>query len=200
MNKPVELLVTWDAFNQRFPNASLEDFYRHSLAKRAKNDKKSEEKGILLKIMGRIMSAFALYHRAAMENIKMPSAESFFFLNGIAHVGEVRKTQLINHLFFEYTTGMEAIKKLIDTGMVKEKPDPSDRRATLLALTPKGEKLLTAGYQQSSKVSEILLNDLDPDDVGLVLHILRDIEEKHSRLAIEFKNKNFEEIYQRLAR
>jgi DNA-binding MarR family transcriptional regulator len=198
MNKAVELLVNWDAFNDRFPSASLEDFYRYGLANTKKRTDAAQERGALLKVMGRIMSAFSLYHRTAMRDVEMPSAESFFFLNGIAHLGEVRKTQLINYLFFEYTTGMEALKKLIDTGMVTERPDPSDRRATLLALTPQGEKLLTAGYRQSSKVTEILLQDLESEDISLVLHLLRDTEKKHSRLAIELKNKTFEEIYENL--
>jgi DNA-binding MarR family transcriptional regulator len=198
MNKAVELLVNWDRFNQDYPDASLNDFCKYFLARTSEKPDESHQAGLLLKTLGRITSAFGLYHRAAMATINMPSPESFFFLNGIAHFGEVKKTNLIRYLFFEYTTGMEAINKLIRNDLVTEKQDPDDRRAKLLTLTEKGKKLLDEGYRQSSRVSEILFSGVDPDTINLSIRLLQPVEEKHSRIAIDLKNEDFEEIYRKI--
>lgn len=198
MNKAVELLVSWDKFNQIHPDSSLNDFCRYFIAQSSEKSDESHQAGLLLKTLGRITSAFGLYHRAAMASIDMPSSESFFFLNGIAHFGEVKKTNLIRYLFFEYTTGMEAINKLIRNDLVFEKHDPDDRRAKLLTLTEKGKKLLDEGYRQSSRVSEILFSGVDPDTINLSLQLLQPVEEKHSQIAIELKSETFEEIFKKV--
>lgn len=143
------------------------------------------------------MSAFGFYHRAAMAKIDMPSSESFFFLNGIAHLGAVKKTDLINYLFFEYTTGMEAINKLIRNKLITEKKDSNDKRAKLLSLTKKGKKLLNEGYEQSERVSEIMFKNVNSDSISLCIRLLQQIEEKHSKFAVEMKNHDFEDIYAR---
>lgn len=199
MHKAVELLVKWDTFNQHHPDASLEDFCRYLLAQKRATENPATQSGQLLRIMGRIMSAFGLYHRKAMAQTGMPSTESFFFLNGIAHFGEIKKTDLINSLFFEYTTGMEAISKLVKNNLVVEKPSPHDRRAKLLALTDKGKKVLNEGYLQAGKVGEMIFKDVPATDINLCIQLLGPIEKKHSKMAIELKNESFEDMYRKLS-
>lgn len=191
-------MVKWDAFNQQYPDASLQDFCRYLLALSPSEKQETNASSLLLKIMGRIMSAFGYYHRSAMAEIKMPASESFFFLNGLAHLGEVKKTDLINYLFFEYTTGIEAINKLIKNGLIKEKQDLNDKRAKKLSLTPKGKKLLNDGYKQSSRVGQLIFRDVNPDMIHLCIQLLSPVEEKHSRLLGEVKNERFEELYKKM--
>jgi hypothetical protein len=91
MNKSVQLLIEWDAFEQSHSGAEIEDFCRYRLAKTDQADSNpSYDQGLLLKIIGRIGSAFGLYHRAAMKEANLPSPESFYFLNGLAHLGVVK--------------------------------------------------------------------------------------------------------------
>ena len=197
MNKAVSLLNHWDKFDQQFPQATLEDFCRFYLTQ---NDEQTTDnaEGLLLKTMGRIMSVFGLYHRAAMAQIDMPSNESFFFLNGIAHFGKIKKTDLINYLFFEYTTGMEAINKLLINKLALETPDPNDGRAKLLSLTEKGKRLLAEGYQQSSKVSSMIFKDVDIESVKLCYILLGPIDDRHTKLASHIKNIEFDDIFKKV--
>jgi DNA-binding MarR family transcriptional regulator len=141
------------------------------------------------------MSAFNMYHRAAMAQIEMPSSESFFFLNGIAYHGEIKKTDLINYLFFEYTTGMEAINKLLKNEFIKETVDSDDKRAKLLCLTEKGKELLKEGYRQSTKVSEMIFKDVSADAIRLANQLLGRIEQKHSKLVASLKNAEFDKMH-----
>jgi len=196
MNKSVQLLIEWDAFERSHSGAEIEDFCRYRLAKTDQADTDpSYDQGLLLKIIGRIGSAFGLYHRAAMKDADLPSPESFYFLNGLAHLGVVKKTGLINYLFYEYTTGMEVISKLLLNSLISEESDPNDKRARLIALTEKGKSVLRESYSQSARVSKMIFGDMDRESVKLCIHLLKNIEEKHSRMAIELRNKDFEEMY-----
>jgi DNA-binding MarR family transcriptional regulator len=196
MNKSVQLLIEWDTYERSHSGAEIEDFCRYRLAKTDQADTDpSYDQGLLLKIIGRIGSAFGLYHRAAMKEAALPSPESFYFLNGLAHLGVVKKTGLINYLFYEYTTGMEVISKLLLNSLISEESDPNDKRARLIALTEKGKSVLRESYSQSARVSKMIFGDMDRESVKLCIHLLKNIEEKHSRMAIELRNKDFEEMY-----
>ena len=140
MQTVVKLVNAWAQFDEVHPQGTVEAFCRYYLAQQeasAENivpadDGRLKNIGLLLKILGRITSAFTLYHRASMQKTSLSTPESFFYLNGLAHLGEVRKTELINYLFAEYTTGMEAITKLLNEELISERPDPSDGRAKLI--------------------------------------------------------------------
>jgi DNA-binding MarR family transcriptional regulator len=197
MNKAVKLLVEWDSYEQENPTANLEDFCRYYLAKQniAKENNISNSRGMLLKTMGRITSAFNLYQRAAMSETVLPFPDGFYYLNGLAHLGEVRKTDLINFLLVEYTTGMEAISKLLDEDFIQTRPDKSDGRARLISLTEKGKQTLVECYKYITKAGEMIFNEMSEDAILLCIYQLEDIEKKHSKLAVEVKGKSFEEMY-----
>ncbi|HEY4323642.1 MAG TPA: winged helix DNA-binding protein [Mucilaginibacter sp.] len=200
MSKLVELVTAWDKFNREHAEQSVEQFCRHYLARQqapqpeTKQDRKQKTGG-LLKLMGRITSAFALYHRAAMTQTALPNAESFYYLNGLNFLGEARKTELINYLFAEYTTGMEAIGKLIEAEYITEKPDPTDKRAKLIKLTKKGLKQLHESYSYSSKAGEMIFDDVSSDTIMLCQALLKPIEERHTKLLPSLKNKDFDAMY-----
>jgi DNA-binding MarR family transcriptional regulator len=200
MNKAVSLLIAYDKFEQNNPNSELEDFCRYYLAQKEIEPQitNTKNKGLLLKIMGRITSAFSLYHKAAMSKTQLPSPEGFYFLNGLALLGEVRKTELINYLLIEYTTGMEAISKLLKDGLINERPDKNDGRAKLISLTEKGKTILSECYAYTSKVSEMIFGDMSDDSINVCVKLLKNIETKHSKLAIELKNKDFDEMYKQI--
>ncbi|MDJ1503769.1 MarR family winged helix-turn-helix transcriptional regulator [Xanthocytophaga agilis] len=196
MNKAVQLLIAWDAFEQKHPNSNLDDFCRFYLSQNKQSHPAGvQSRGLLLKTLGRITSAFSLYHKAAMNKTNLPSPDLFYFLNGLAFLGEVRKTELINYLLMEYTTGMEAITRLQKEHLIQERADERDGRAKLISLSEKGKKTLADCYEYASKASEMVLGDLDEDSIQLCIHLLKGIEEKHSKLAVELKNKDFDDMY-----
>lgn len=196
-NKAVELLVAWDAFEQQHPQAQIEDFCRYYLKKKGAGKASADSKGLLLRIIGRISSAFSVYHRAAMRKTNLPMPEGFYYLNGLATKGDLRKTALINFLMVEYATGMEAISKLLKAGLVKERPDETDGRASILSLSEKGKKALHSCYGYTRKAADILLGQLDEEATQTCIQLLRETEERHSVQAVEWKNLDFDEMSER---
>lgn len=196
-NKAVQLLLDWDAFEQKHPGGQIEDFCRYYLNKKPAAKTSANSRGLLLRTIGRISSAFNVYHRAAMRKTNLPMPEGFYYLNGLATKGELRKTALINFLMVEYATGMEAISKLLKAGMIRERPDESDGRASILSLTEKGKKTLSQCYAYTSKAADILLGRLDEEATQTCIRLLKETEERHSVQAVEWKSLDFDEMLER---
>jgi DNA-binding MarR family transcriptional regulator len=120
--------------------------------------------------------------------------EAFSLLLGLKYKGETKKTELINMMMLEYTTGIEWINKLIKEGYIIERSDVNDRRSKLLHISSKGEKLYEKAYKKTIESARLVFEGVPDEDIKLVLQLLIPIEEKHHRLHAELKNKNFEEI------
>jgi DNA-binding MarR family transcriptional regulator len=200
MTKPIVKLVSeWAAFEEKHPGADLHTFCQYIVSRSdAKPGTRAEQIGHLARIIGRIGSAYALYHRAAMDKMNLPSNDSFFYLNCLYQLGEVRKTELINYLFAETTTGMEGISKLIKNGLAKERQDPDDGRAKLVKISEKGLRKLKECMPDAQKVNEMVFRHLSDDTINTCIQLLQATEATHSRRAIELKQKPFTDMYREM--
>lgn len=212
MNKTVELINEWASFSETHPNSSIEDFCRFFLIFRSAKEvdpQRNEavvlpdERIFLIQLIEQIVGAYTIYNKIALSQTDVPFPDGFFYLMALRHLSETKKTDLINSLLAEYTTGMEAINKLIKLGLITERVDPSDRRAKLIKLTEEGRRILLDSSKESRKVPYFLFSDLTTEEIKLCLQLLTPIAEKHAQFAVElkgggnmefFKNLEFEDL------
>jgi len=202
-NPVVDLVMAWAEYDQQFPQQPIEQFCQYYLAQKKQAESKndvppSQQQGSLLRIIGRISSAYAFYHRAAITQTRLPTADSFYYLNGLSYLGEVRKTELINYLFAEYTTGMEGINRLLASNYINERADPTDKRAKLIELTTEGRQALAEAYRYTAKAAELIFHQVGEDTIQLVESLLQPIEQRHTQILAELKTKEFEVMYNQL--
>ena len=205
MKKLVQLVNEWDSFDAGHSNASLEDFCRYYLAKTALPSQNQvtlpnptqAKRVTLLRTLGRTISAYTLFHKAAMSKTSIPSPEGFYFLTILRHAGELKKTDLINYLLMEYTTGMEAINKLLKDDLIEQRSDENDKRAKLIRLTPKGTTVLNECFVYAGKAQEMFFHQVPDDTVQLCASLLSVLDTQNSELAIEMRTKDFNELYER---
>ncbi|MDN3582617.1 MarR family winged helix-turn-helix transcriptional regulator [Mucilaginibacter flavus] len=204
MKPVVELVHEWSAFEELDTEHSVERFCRYYLEKqRQKTLPKAHSERImsgafLLKTIGRILSAYSMYFRAAVNYIGIPPAESFYYLNGLQHLGEVRKSDLINYMFAETTTGMEVINRLVREDKIDERASPDDKRAKLIKINDKGLAALQEYYKVSGKVVEMTFKDISDETVISCYEMLKYCEQRNSAAAIELKNKPFDQMYEQV--
>ncbi|WPV01509.1 MarR family winged helix-turn-helix transcriptional regulator [Mucilaginibacter sp. cycad4] len=203
MKPIVQLVDEWAAFEAVSEQPTVEAFCRYYLQKQRPKPKHPDKKGerimngaYLLKILGRILSAYSLYFRSAVNHIGVPPAESFYYLNGLLHLGEVRKSDLINYMFAETTTGMDVINRLIRESKIDERTSPDDKRAKLIKITEKGIAALDDYYKISGKVVEMTFKGVDDDILTDCYEMLKYCEQRNSTVAIELKNKPFDQMYE----
>jgi len=205
MKPIVQLVEEWAAFEEVSEQPTVEAFCRYYLQKQRPKPKQAGKKGerimngaYLLKTLGRILSAYSLYFRSAVNHIGIPPAESFYYLNGLLHLGEVRKSDLINYMFAETTTGMEVINRLIREEKIDERTSPDDKRAKLIKVNQKGLAALDEYYKISGKVVEMTFKGIDDEILTDCYEMLKYCEQRNSSLAIELKNKPFDQMYEHI--
>ena len=91
--------------------------------------------------------------------------------------GPQRMRDLSNALNVAPRTITGLVDALEEDGLVARSPHATDRRVTVLTITPEGQRLLvTAGRERSKVLAELFgtLSPADCDDLDRILHTLRD--------------------------
>ena len=90
-----------------------------------------------------------------------------------AHEGGIRSSELAALLHIAPRSATEVIDALEAKGLVDRSPDPTDRRATLISLTPRGTRLMDEVRRARGLESEKLFERLSRTDRGHLSRILR---------------------------
>lgn len=194
----IELMESWLSFEESYPGQNVEAFCRYMTQASRKPREKPEERilqtGRLARVIGRLASVYGLYHRSALKDSGLPAQDSFFFLNVLNQLGEVNKSELINYLLVETTTGMEGINKLVKSGLVRERADPKDKRAKLIKISSKGSERLKSCMPNAMRVNEMVFQDLSADALSVCLQILGPIEEFHTKKSVTVRHLPFDDM------
>ena len=97
-------------------------------------------------------------------------------LGVLARHGEVRPGTLAEHLRIAPRSATEVVDDLQSRGLVERRPDPADRRATLVALTEEGGRVSTAIRAARRAEADRFfghLNDADRAELARILRTLR---------------------------
>jgi DNA-binding MarR family transcriptional regulator len=89
------------------------------------------------------------------------------------HEAGVRSSELAAHLHIAPRSATEVVDALESKGLVRRSPDPTDRRATLVSLTPRGCELVDEVRRARGLESEKLFERLGKDDRTHLARILR---------------------------
>jgi DNA-binding MarR family transcriptional regulator len=206
MNKTVELVNEWASFEQKYKDGTIEDFCRHYLI--SQREKKAIGQNFsgavppiagpyLSKLMGRIIQIMMIYiERTILDITEIKRPEDFYVLGTIRNMGDSRKTDIINFNFLELSSGIDVINRLLKEKLIEERSDPTDKRAKLVKITGKGEKVLLKCYEKFTKMSDITFWGMSEDDQKLCIQLLRGVEIKHAKLVHEVKHKSLDEIHE----
>ncbi|MCZ7437099.1 MarR family transcriptional regulator [Micromonospora sp. WMMC241] len=92
--------------------------------------------------------------------------------------GALRPGTLAEHLRIAPRSATEVIDGLQERGLVERRPDPGDRRATLVAPTAEGDRVGTAIQAARATEAERFFAALDPGDRAELTRILRRLREE----------------------
>jgi DNA-binding MarR family transcriptional regulator len=87
--------------------------------------------------------------------------------------GEMRLNHLSEHLRIAPRSTTEVVDALEERGLVERRPDPTDRRATLVALTTYGTEVSDEIAKARRAEADRSFGTLDPDDRRNLARILR---------------------------
>jgi MarR family transcriptional regulator for hemolysin len=111
------------------------------------------------------------------------SLPTWFILQSLAeHEGELQR-QLAERLCVEGPTMTRHLDKLEADGLIERRPDPNDRRGTLVYATDAGRDRLTALWAVMERSERDMLDGLTDDQVGVFEELLTRIRENMWRAA-----------------
>lgn len=87
--------------------------------------------------------------------------------------GTMRLSELSDHLHIAARSTTEVVDALAERGLAERRPDPHDRRATLVALTPEGRRVGEAIRGARAAEAEAFFTVLDDADRAALARILR---------------------------
>jgi DNA-binding MarR family transcriptional regulator len=90
----------------------------------------------------------------------------------LARDGEVRPGTLAEQLRIAARSGTEVIDALEERGLVTRSPDPDDRRATLVRLTPAGQRVAAEVRAAQRADAQAFFGRLSPEDTTALIRIL----------------------------
>ncbi|MDB4926828.1 MarR family winged helix-turn-helix transcriptional regulator [Mucilaginibacter sp.] len=203
MNKTVELVKLWGAYEEKYPNATIEDFCRHQLAAGVKAEKYNAPKGELrpdingrlIILLRRIGKFHMVYSNKALEGTGLDQIEEFGILVTIFNQKNPIKSEAIFNNIMELSSGTNMLIRMKKRGLVSEYADQEDKRVKRLKLTAKGEETLAKAKELVLKVAHMMVHDLTDEDKQLCLQLLTPVNERFSNMFQKQKNKPFEEIY-----
>ncbi len=90
----------------------------------------------------------------------------------------LRLSELANQLGIVPRSATTVVDDLEAAGLVARKPDPDDRRATLVNLTPAGTKLLTTIRRHRRDAMVSLVERLEPSEQAELLRLLNRLSDE----------------------
>jgi DNA-binding MarR family transcriptional regulator len=97
-------------------------------------------------------------------------------LNVLLEHGTMRPSELSEHLRIAPRSTTEVVDGLQERGLVQRRPDPGDRRATLIALTDRGAEVgraIQAARDADAERFFSSLSEADRADLARILRLLR---------------------------
>lgn len=204
MNKAVELINEWGAFEEKYPDGTIEDFCRHYLISKRENQpveiaggiRGIHTDGLLLRLIGRIAKLNMVYAQAALAGTGLIQIEEFGLLVVIKQEKNPRKTDIIHTNIQELSSGTDMLARLLKRGLIVEYTDEEDKRSKRVKLTEKGENAFMACIQNVGRMAKMMLNDMPEDDKRLCIQLLKSVDAKFSKLWFRHKGLPFDEIYE----
>ena len=118
---------------------------------------------------------------AAEADVKL-TVEEFILLNMI----EARTDQILQNIAIATGKNKSVVMRMIDSleqkGLAKRTVNPDDRRENLLSITDKGCEVLTQYQQIEKRLSNELLDGIQPQKVAQFLEVIEEITKRTMRM------------------
>lgn len=200
-----ELIASLEEFEQETKLDSVEDFRiwlneKHYKAQSPKfiSEKQNREVNDLENEIAKqviLLSRFSKQTiRRGLQDFPELVNEEFTYLYRLVDEPNLTKMQLVEKNAHEKQTGMVFIKRLVKNGLIEEVQDDKDKRVTHLKVTEAGKNVFNQSVKEVTEISKILSADLSQSEKDELLRLLRKLNEFHSTVYHQFKNKSIEEI------
>ncbi|WP_419701729.1 MarR family winged helix-turn-helix transcriptional regulator [Mucilaginibacter sp. NFX135] len=206
MNKTVELVKLWGAYEEQNPDATLDNFFRYQLSLISKTPQKTDQQeklipdinGRLMILLRRIAKYHITYSNKALEGTGFDQIEEFGLLVTIFNEVNPIKSEAIYNNIIELSSGTNMLNRLKKRGLVSEYADTEDKRVKRLQVTSKGREALMIAKDKVQKVAKMMSYGLPDEDKQMCIQLLTPVNDRFNGMFQKQKNKSFDEIFREM--
>jgi len=129
----------------------------------------------------RLQRYVSLYTKPHVKKLGFTRQHEYTFLHQISKMENTNKKELSKEILTELSTGRDIVRRLIARGLVSEKVNPADRRATQLNITEKGKKLLSKSHELIGHSFDNFLGDLSMKEQQQFIKLLQKLNDFHAK-------------------
>jgi DNA-binding MarR family transcriptional regulator len=200
-DKLVELVNLWHTFEKENPRAEIQDFCKSYMLGTDNNNPvevKFTEDNPKEKILGRALNRLhkisLFYSKKRLAALELKNLEDFVYLKNLMDMGPLSKKQLIDMHIGEYSSGIEIIKRLINLGLVKEKPHTDDKRSTAISITVRGRGTLQKCYPYMQEIGKLVFDPLTEKESQQLIYLLSKLDTIHTNIYKNSRDSSIEEL------
>lgn len=135
------------------------------------------------------------YLKKALENSIINTPDEFAFLITMLKNTSFTKTELVNKLVTEKTSGIETIKRLIKKGLLEEFKKIDDKKSVYIKITGYGKNSIFEILPEISKITKIITGNLTESEVEILLNLLIKLDVFHNEIYFNERNSSIDTIY-----
>jgi DNA-binding MarR family transcriptional regulator len=121
-----------------------------------------------------------VYFKYALEQDPIQNIDELVYLFVLMDQPEgLSKTEVIQMVIQEKSTGMEILRRLIANGWIVQKNTDTDKRERKVSLSPKGVQLLWSTLGKIGQVADIIRADLSDAEQQQLMLLLMKLEKFH---------------------
>lgn len=122
------------------------------------------------------------YCKQLFEDLPISSIDEFSLLDAANFLNRPTKTQLFQYDLMEVSTGTQMLARLLKQGLVKEEPNPDDRRLKHIVLTKQGQSLLVKARARMIQLGDLLFQPLPDNDLKRLEAVLLRLNYHHTTI------------------
>jgi DNA-binding MarR family transcriptional regulator len=210
------LIELWSEFEQKCQSGDLKDFGRwlsclpeeQPSKKDDSNDQdlSDESSGHLtfyhrmpesrqfLTLLSRSARFIDFYIKKAFEGLEITSRLEFQFLISIKEMHNPRKTDIIYFNLVEISTGVETLNRLARNKLIREIPDPADKRIKRVSLTSKGDELVNKALKKFDVLDNLTRSFGSDESWRSFIPSLTWFNDFHNEIYMKSRTLNFDDL------
>lgn len=138
-----------------------------------------------------------VYFKKALKEGNINTLDEFSFLIVLMTYPSLTKTELINKLIMEKTSGTEVIKRLLKQKLIREFDNPHDKRSVLVAITEQGKIELAELLPRMGLVGNVVMGNLTEAEISSLSYLLRKLDYHHNDIFLHHRNLSLEELVEK---
>lgn len=156
--------------------------------------KRNSYDGIIAAGVGILFQHAKHYIKTALKGSPLVSIHDFAFLVALIERGDMRKKEIIDFNYLEFSPGMEVIRRLLRKGLIEEYNDPNDGRSKRIRISEKGKEELTKSYEQIDNASRLVGGNLSHQEKLQTIKLIQKLLHFHHPIWHEDFGQNLENI------